>query len=66
MTSISKTQQALAMLKANPAMTPYQAAKDAGISSSTLYKALGREKGRNRCPACGQLVPEQEAPPVTD
>ena len=55
----SKTQQALALLKAQPDMTPYQAAKQVGISSSTLYKALGREKGRARCPTCGQLVPER-------
>ena len=57
MTEPSKTQQALALLKAHPEMTPYQAAKQAGISPTTLYAALKRERGRSRCPACGQLLP---------
>jgi predicted ArsR family transcriptional regulator len=54
----SKTQQALALLKANPEMTPYQAAKQVGISKTAVYNALNREKGRERCPTCGQLMPE--------
>lgn len=56
---LSKTQQALALLKAHPEMTPYQAAKQAGISKTAVYNALKREKGRARCPTCGQLVPER-------
>ena len=56
--TISKTQQALDLLKANPEMTPYQAAKQIGISKTAVYNALSRERGRSRCPTCGQLIPE--------
>lgn len=56
----SKTQQALDLLKSNPDLTPYQAAKQVGISKTAVYTALKREHGRHRCPTCGQLIPEGE------
>ena len=60
MEPISKTKQALALLKANPAMTPYQAAKQVGIAGPTLYAAIKRQAGRVPCPTCGSLVdPDQ-------
>ena len=60
MTQPSKTQQALDLLKHNPDMTAYAAAKQVGVSKTAVYNALSREKGRARCPTCGQLVPENK------
>jgi len=59
MTTISKTQQALQLLKDNPGMSAYAAAKQVGISKTAVYNAQNREKGRARCPTCGQLLPEK-------
>ena len=56
MEPISKTKQALALLKSNPEMTPYQAAKQCGITGPTLYAAIKRQAGRVHCPCCGSLV----------
>lgn len=62
MEPISKTKQALALLKTNPEMTPYQAAKEAGITKAAVYAALKRQAGRVHCPTCGTLVdPDQLA-----
>ncbi|MBK9783386.1 MAG: hypothetical protein IPP59_03870 [Betaproteobacteria bacterium] len=55
----SKTQLALQMLREDPDMTPYAAAKKAGIATSTLYVAMVREeakKTKEHCPCCGQVV----------
>jgi hypothetical protein len=54
--SLSRTKQALALLKANPELTPYQAAKQVGISTAAVYTALKRQAGRVHCPCCGSLV----------
>ncbi len=56
MEPLSKTKQALALLKENPELTPYQAAKQCGITPTTLYAALKRQAGRVHCPCCGSLV----------
>lgn len=61
MAEISKTQQALELLKADPTLSAYAAAKQVGISKTAVYNALNREKGRDRCPTCGQLLPEGAA-----
>lgn len=62
MEPVSKTKQALALLKEHPEMTPYQAAKQVGITGPTLYAALKRQAGRVHCPTCGTLVdPDQLA-----
>lgn len=52
----SKTQQALQLV--GEGMTPYAAAKKAGIATSTLYTALKRQQGKEQCPCCGQVVRE--------
>lgn len=56
--AMSKTQQALAYLRENPDRSVYAAAKANGITPTTLYTAIAREKsrGRDRCPCCGQVV----------
>ena len=56
----SRTQQALDLLKADPTMTPYAAAKQVGVSKTAIYNAQKREKGRQRCPTCGQIVHEEK------
>jgi len=52
----SKTQIAIALTKQG--MTPYAAAKQAGIATSTLYNALKRQEDREVCPCCGQVIRE--------
>jgi lambda repressor-like predicted transcriptional regulator len=52
----SKTQIALALVRQGK--TPYAAAKEAGIATSTLYTALKRQEDRELCPCCGQVVRE--------
>lgn len=52
----SKTQQALQLV--SEGITPYAAAKQAGIATSTLYTALKRQQGKQLCPCCGQVVRE--------
>lgn len=55
---MSKTQDALKWLIANPDKSVYAAAKEFGVASSTLYKAIkvrDETKGQ-RCPCCGQLI----------
>lgn len=54
----SKTQQALEMLKANPEMTPYEAAAQVGVGNAAVYQAIRRTKGKELCPCCGQVVRE--------
>ena len=54
----SKTQQALDLLKANPGMTPYEAAATVGIKNAAVYQAISRTKGKTVCPCCGQVVRE--------
>ena len=52
----SKTQVAIALVRHGA--TPYAAAKEAGIATSTLYNALKRQEGRDVCPCCSQVVRE--------
>lgn len=54
----SKTQQALELLRKNPEMKPYQAAQVVGVGNAAVYQALGRIKGKELCPCCGQVVRE--------
>jgi len=55
----SKTQIALGLLEADPNMTPYQAAKQVGITPTTLYTAMKRRQANAHlviCPCCGSRV----------
>ena len=54
--ALSKTQNGLALVAGG--MSPRLAAKEAGIAVSTLRMAMGRIKGRDLCPCCGQVVRE--------
>jgi hypothetical protein len=56
---MSKTQQALALLKDGKSVR--EAATEAGIKEPTLYAAIKRQKdqgaaGKEWCPCCGQVV----------
>lgn len=53
---LSKTQQALRLVAQGTAIK--QAAAQAGIAESTLRMAIGRTKGKELCPCCGQVVRE--------
>lgn len=53
---LSKTQQALKLVAQGVAIK--QAAVQAGIAESTLRMAIGRTKGKELCPCCGQVVRE--------
>lgn len=54
--ALSKTQQALKLLSRGVAVKA--AAEQAGIAESTLRVAMGRTKGKEQCPCCGQVVRE--------
>lgn len=59
---MSKTQDALRLMR-EKGMTPYAAAKEAGITPTTLYAAIKREEAKGaveRCPCCGTLVPGEK------
>ena len=56
---MSKTEEALMYI--DEGMTPYAAAKKAGITSTTVYVALKRREankaaGKVTCPCCGSVV----------
>ena len=56
---MSKTKRALELLDASPGMTPYEASKQAGCSSSIVYRALAIRNRRRltpKCPTCGQII----------
>lgn len=36
--------------------TPYAAARQVGISTTTVYVAIKRRAGKVMCPCCGSLV----------
>lgn len=46
MEPISKTQQALALMRANPGMSAYVAAQQVGIHRATISRALRVEKAK--------------------
>lgn len=54
--ALSKTQQALRLVSGGVAIKA--AAERAGIAESTLRMAIGRIKGKELCPCCGQVVRE--------
>ncbi|GEM_PF-6645069 len=57
----SKTQQALRLMR-EKGMTPYAAAKEAGIVPSAIYAAIKREEAKGTmeaCPCCGSMVPTE-------
>lgn len=54
--ALSKTQQALKLL--SQGVPVKAAAEQAGIAESTLRVAMGRTKGKEQCPCCGQVVRE--------
>ncbi len=59
---MSKTQDALRLIR-EKGMTPYAAAKEAGITPTTLYAAIKREEAKGvlaACPCCGTLVPAEK------
>lgn len=59
---MSKTQDALRLMR-EKGMTPYAAAKEAGITPTTLYAAIKREEAKGTvaaCPCCGSLVPAEK------
>lgn len=39
-------------------MSPAAAAKEVGISSTAVYRAMERKAGKTTCPSCGQVVRE--------
>ncbi len=59
---MSKTQDALRLIR-EKGLTPYAAAKEAGITPTTLYAAIKREEAKGAivaCPCCGSLVPGEK------
>ena len=52
--ALSKTQQALAYVAQG--MKIKDAADKAEVAESTLRMAIGRQKGKEVCPCCGQIV----------
>jgi hypothetical protein len=59
---MSKTQDALRLMR-EKALTPYAAAKEVGITPTTLYAAIKREETKGvlaACPCCGTLVPAEK------
>jgi len=58
---MSKTQDALRLMR-EKGLTPYAAAKEAGITPTTLYAAIRREEAKGAmvaCPCCGSMVPAE-------
>lgn len=59
---MSKTQDALRLMR-EKGLTPYAAAKEAGITPTTLYAAIKREGLKQEiepCPCCGTPVPREK------
>lgn len=59
---MSKTQDALRLMR-EKGLTPYAAAKEVGITPTTLYAAIRREEAKGvlaACPCCGTLVPGEK------
>lgn len=55
---MTKTEQALALMRENPSMTAYAAAKAVGMSQSVLTRAIKarNDKTKKRCPVCGHVL----------
>lgn len=56
MNKLSKTQQALAMIAADPTLSASAAARAVGVAPATVLAAQARQRGRVVCPCCGQVV----------
>lgn len=59
---MSKTQDALRLMRER-GLTPYAAAKEIGITPTTLYAAIRREEAKGAmepCPCCGSVVPAEK------
>lgn len=61
---MSKTDDALRFIDQD-GLSPYAAAKKAGITPTTVYVALKRREaaaaaGKEPCPCCGTLVPGEK------
>ena len=56
MMTTSRTQQALALLAADPQLTPHAVARQLGLSPSAVYRALARRQDKVVCPCCRQIV----------
>lgn len=54
--ALSRTQEALKLVSQGVAVKV--AATQAGVAESTLRVAMGRAKGKQKCPCCGQVVRE--------
>ncbi|MCK9511218.1 MAG: helix-turn-helix domain-containing protein [Pigmentiphaga sp.] len=55
---MSKTQEALRLMH-DKGLTAYAAAKEVGITPTTLYAAIKREEAKGAmeaCPCCGSMV----------
>jgi DNA-binding CsgD family transcriptional regulator len=52
--ALSKTQQALALVK--DGMSVREAARQVGVTEPTIYIAIGRNKDKQHCPCCNQIV----------
>lgn len=55
----NRTAEALELMRNNPGMTVYAAAKQVGISATTLYAGKARAErnaGKVQCPCCGTMV----------
>lgn len=57
MATLSKTQQALALMNSE-GVGASEAARRVGIKAGTVLSAVMRMKGRAVCPCCGQIVRE--------
>lgn len=58
----SRTAKALALLDSQAGMTPYAAAKQAGVDVAAVYRALKRKaaaKAQPTCPCCGRVIKEK-------
>ncbi len=58
---MTKTQLALDMMRSNPGMTAYAAAKAVGMNQSVLTRAIHarNDKTKKRCPHCGAIMREK-------
>ncbi len=61
-----RTAEALRLLAANPMLLPVEAARQAGVDPSAVYRALRRtERKHPTCPHCGKpVVLRDEGPPL--
>jgi hypothetical protein len=56
----NKTQRALDLMRDNPGMSAYAAAKAVDMSQSVLSRAIKARKEKNRCPHCGAIIRDEK------